>query len=98
MAKVRNISNHPIDLTGGRMIAPLEEADNVDTAIDHEAWMINAGLLLVVDPLAPAPAKPPTQLVVIASGVQPVDQPGTLWIPLDANGNPKSLDQWQVNL
>jgi hypothetical protein len=84
MATVRNISSHPVDLTGGVTLAPQAQgAANPATA--HEADLIANGLLIVVDGSTPAPPNPSVQVPTFIGGVQP-DPPDYLWIETDATG------------
>lgn len=43
MAKVLNVSGHPIDLNDGRTLAPGEEADGVDIDHPHNQSLLDSG-------------------------------------------------------
>lgn len=60
MAIVQNVSQRPISLTGGVMLAPLGEA-NVDPTATNEAAWITAGDLIVIDPDVDPVVPPPTE-------------------------------------
>lgn len=57
MSKYVNTSTHPVDLTGGRSVAPGETVEIKDLD-DHAQGQIDAGLLIeVVQPEKPAGGK-----------------------------------------
>lgn len=47
MTKYVNTSTHPVDLTGGRSVAPGETVD-IKTLDDHAQGQIDSGLLIEV--------------------------------------------------
>lgn len=58
MSTVLNVAGHPIDLDGGRVLAPAETADEVDTDAPHNRALVVQGHMLVTDGMTPRKAQP----------------------------------------
>lgn len=58
MAKVLNVTSHPIDLSDGRVLAPGEEADDVAAGNRHNKSLIQQGHVLVLDDDSDTAEKP----------------------------------------
>lgn len=86
MALVENRARHVIYLTGGRALAPTEQA-NVDPNAENEAAWIAAGDLVIVDGTVPPPPEPHTaQVPTYVGTVAPVDDGPFLWFQTDGTG------------
>lgn len=58
MSAVLNVAGHPIDLSDGRVLAPGEDADEVDTDTPHNRALVVNGHLLVTEGMTPRKAQP----------------------------------------
>lgn len=61
MATVQNVGPHILDLTSGHVLAPQAYAEDINIAAQHEEWLIESGLLLVVDGAPPVDPTPMPQ-------------------------------------
>lgn len=82
MATVENRSGHVVDLSSGLMLAPGGRGV-ADLGAPHDAGLIAAGVLVVIDPDTPAPPPATTVLTAYIGPTQPVTSGAALWVQTD---------------
>lgn len=67
MATGINTATHPIDLSNGRILAPGERADDIDTDHPHQRALVVDGLLHVEEGSTPRKRQPAKRVEKAAS-------------------------------